>query len=72
MKRELPREHWNKERGRRRKAKHGFDTIRDAFAYLQKNGLQDTYRAYKCSVCGKYHIGHRKKPIKKYVVYEEI
>lgn len=71
MSRELPREHWNKERGRKRKAKRGFDTIRDAFAYLERHGLQDTYKAYKCNVCGKYHIGHRNKQSKRYIIYEE-
>ena len=71
MSKELPREHWNAERGRRRKAKRGFDSIRDAFAYLDRHGLQDTYKAYKCNVCGKYHIGHRNKPRKTYIAYEE-
>ena len=71
MSKYLPREHWNAERGRKRKAKHGFDGIRDAFAYLERHGLQDTYKAYKCGVCGKYHIGHRNGQHKTIIEYEE-
>lgn len=57
----LPRCHWNKQHGRRRRAKIPFDTKAEANQYIEQRNLQIKYRSYKCPVCGKYHIGHRNK-----------
>lgn len=59
MSKYLPREHWNRQHGRTRKAKQPFDSVQQAQQYLREHGITESYRAYKCSVCGKYHIGHR-------------
>lgn len=61
----LPRCHWNKQHGRRRKAKRAFDTIFDANQYIEKRNLQSKYKSYQCPVCGKFHIGHRNKDYEK-------
>lgn len=55
----LPRCHWNRQHGRKRKAKKQFDTLHDANQYIENKHLETTYRSYKCPVCGKFHIGHR-------------
>lgn len=58
---ELPRCHWNKQHGRKRKAKRAFNTIEDANKYIEEKNIGLKYRSYKCPICNKYHIGHRIK-----------
>ena len=54
----LPRCHWNKQRGRRITAKMPFESLTQARKYIEAHQLNN-YNAYQCSVCGKYHIGHK-------------
>ena len=53
----LPRCHWNRKKTKNRKAKRTFESIMEAREYIEKRNLTN-YEAYKCRVCGKYHIGH--------------
>lgn len=55
----LPRCHWNKQKGRKRKAKRSYQTKEEVDKYIKEKRLIDKYSSYKCPVCGKYHIGHK-------------
>lgn len=55
----IPRCHWNKQHGRRRKAKRAFESAYKAGGHIMKHHLEDKYQSYKCDVCGKWHIGHK-------------
>ena len=55
----LPRCHWNKQHGRKRRAKRAFETPEEAITYIRERNLVNKYNYYKCRVCSKYHIGHK-------------
>ena len=56
----MPRCHWNKQRGKHIHAKRAFETLQAANEYISKRNLSvQGYEAYQCSVCGKFHIGHK-------------
>ena len=55
----IPREHWNKQHGNIRTAKTGYESKEEAEQYIKEHNLSEIYRTYKCSICGKFHIGHK-------------
>ena len=51
-------EHW-RARGRGRMvAKVGYDTEEEAQRFMLETKVPKNYKAYKCSQCGKWHVGH--------------
>ena len=58
----LPRCHWNKQRGKHIHAKRAFESMQIAEQYIAKRNLEiQGYSAYLCPECGKFHIGHDHK-----------
>lgn len=41
-------------------AKKVFETKEDAELFIKENKMEEKYHAYKCDVCKKYHVGHKK------------
>ena len=63
----MPRCHWNKQRGKHIHAKRAFDSLEDANEYMYKRNLiKQGYGAYRCRICGMYHIGHNNNNTKQY------
>ena len=56
----LPRQHYNRLNGRRRKAKVSFSSVDEAERYMKKHRLRGM-TAYRCNECNMYHIGHLTK-----------
>ena len=52
----LPREHYAKKNGTW-KPKRAFPSELSARLYLSTQMCADGYRAYRCTVCGKWHVG---------------
>ena len=52
----LPREHYAKKNGSW-KPKRAFPSELSARLYLSTQMSADGYRAYRCTVCGKWHVG---------------
>lgn len=55
---QLPRCHWNKQHGKKRRAKRAFETEQEAIEYMEYRHLENRYTAYQCPICNKWHIGH--------------
>jgi len=51
-------EHWTYCGGGRMRAKVGYPSKEGAKMSIVENNIGSKYDAYKCSVCGKWHIGH--------------
>ena len=55
--------HWTYIGGWRMRPKVGYDSEDEAKMFIIENKLSKKYNVYKCSVCGKWHIGHWHKEI---------
>ena len=53
-------QHWTHKRGKH-VPKVSYKTLNDAIAFLDSRPkLKEKYYPYVCSVCGNWHIGHKK------------
>jgi len=53
--------HWTK-KGGRLFPKRAFGSEAEAKEFMNGNGVERAiFNAYKCSLCGKWHIGHKNK-----------
>ena len=52
--------HWTWKGGYRMVAKKVFETKEDAELFIEENKMKEKYHAYRCDVCKKYHVGHKK------------
>lgn len=59
VKKSHPREHWTRKKGAW-KPKYPFPDEASATEYLISHHLK-SYRAYRCPICGAWHIGFFKK-----------
>ena len=55
---QVPREHYVKKNGAW-KPKMVFLSEDKAVDYISAHCLADSYTIYKCTICGKFHIGHK-------------
>lgn len=60
-------EHWTSKGKHRMVAKAEYATEEDAIRFMTENKVPKNYKAYKCSYCGHWHIGHAHFPKKKQV-----
>jgi hypothetical protein len=51
-------EHWTHKGKNKMVPKVEYDTEYDAKMFIIENNLNPKYKAYKCSQCGKWHVGH--------------
>ena len=57
-------EHWTHKGKNKMVPKVEYDTEYDAKMFIIENNLNPKYKAYKCSHCGKWHVGHMHFPKK--------
>ena len=52
-------EHWTKKRGKLVE-KVKFNTLHDAVLHMETHFIDfNIYTLYKCSICNKWHLGHK-------------
>lgn len=57
-------EHWTSRGKYKMVAKAAYETEEDACRFMLENKVPKNYKAYKCSHCGKWHVGHMHFPKK--------
>ena len=57
-------EHWTSRGKYKMVAKAAYETEEDARRFMLENKVPKNYKAYKCSHCGQWHIGHMHFPKK--------
>lgn len=57
-------EHWTHKGKNKMVAKVAYATEEEAKLFIVENKMNPKYKAYKCSHCGQWHVGHMHFPKK--------